>query len=261
MSDAVEWYLDRYRNTFPARTAVTSAEAFAADAVERMFVGADPFPYGVIDSFLPDTLLGDVLQSWERSSLALADVHLPAGGDYLGTRKTRMLVNTAMGTRCEDSAMNAVADLLLAPPLVTALLRRFAPAVEANLNDIGVTGDEAAGFRLWMNQDGGDGEALGAHVDSLNKLMTIVVYLGLSGSVTPESARIWGTTLYRRAAADPLIFSSNSGYHPVAVVDFVPNRAFVFPNGAGALHGVLGAQQSVRRDTLMAAYWLVTKAA
>ena len=99
---------------------------------------------------------------------------------------------------------------------------------------------------------------MGAHVDALTKLLTIVIYLDLSGAITDGSPGLWGTALYGedQSTAQPLQFTPNAGMPVARQIEFAPNRAFIMPNRAGALHGVGGGEAGVTRRTLMCGYYL-----
>ncbi|MGV9679171.1 hypothetical protein ACWDSJ_28150 [Nocardia sp. NPDC003482] len=230
-----------------------------ADAAAAMTVFTEPFTYGVIDDFLPPALFAAVLAAWPPPQ-ELAAVTLPSTDRYVGSRRTRLLEGL---TEPDDRDLTGppwdeVRATLRSPDLLEALAWRFPEVLDANLAHQH-TPTQGAGYKVWLNQDHGAGEALGAHVDDLRKIVTIVVYLQLSGDVDASSPRRWGTALYdnRAAAVTPLEFSANADHTPAALVEFAPNRAFVMPNTATALHGVAGGQAAVTRTTLMCGYWKV----
>jgi hypothetical protein len=232
------------------------------DSMKRMHVLDSPFMFGTIDGFFPDEIFQAVLRDWPAES-ALATVALQAEGDpatdYFGSRKTKLLENWAAGVGCPYSeTWNRVSSALRAPALVRSMFARFADVIESNLDSLNVSTSNIPSFKLYANFDQGVKEALGAHVDALCKLLTIVVYLDLSGDLTDESARSWGTALYdaKPGAVEPLSFSSNADHSVAHQIEFAVNRAFVMPNTSRALHGVAGGQKGVLRRTLMCGYWL-----
>lgn len=239
-----------------------------APAVERMDVVDDPFVHGTIDTFLPGELHEAVLRHWPEES-ALAAVTLPSDGgpsaDYLGSRKTKLLEQWGDGAADGASAetWNHVSLALRAPAFVRRLFTRFAAVVEDHLAQQNLDAATAGrpGFKLYANFDHGAKEALGAHVDALRKILTIVVYLDLTGDTTGESPHRWGTALYEAqpGAVKPVRFSPNAERPVARQIEFAANRAFVMPNTSRALHGVAGGQAGVARRTLMCGYWLLSK--
>ena len=146
--------------------------------------------------------------------------------------------------------------MLREPEFVAELFAKFPDAMETALSALGDVTCEP-GFRLHVCQDNGQQDALGAHLDGLHKLLTIVVYVELDGSVTSESADLWGTALYdvEARAIGPMKFAPNADYEPSVRVQFRPNRAFVMPNSRKSLHGVAGGEPDVARRSLMCGYW------
>jgi hypothetical protein len=222
-----------------------------------------PFKHGTIDGFLPDDLYQDVLRDWPDRA-ALSTVSLPQGEDlasssYLGSRKTKLLENWADENRNEVATWNRLSLSLREQNFVRALFTRFSGVIEDNLIALNPSRDSVVSFKLYANFDQGEKEALGAHVDALRKLLTIVVYLDLEGPLNEASSELWGTTLYEADgdAIKPVRFSSNSDHRVGRKIAFSPNRAFVMPNTSSALHGVTGGQKGVMRRTLMCGYWLM----
>lgn len=225
-------------------------------SVQRAAVTYKPFATATIDNFLPADLYRAVLNDWH--AVDLKPVNLP-GAEYVGSRRGAQLTRwTAEGdTEALTATWSRVADAVRSATFVRALFTRFASTVEANLAHPEVADAELPGFVLWANHDHGADEALGAHLDGLHKLLTIVLYLDLTGPRTPDSGRLWGTTLYdiEPDAIKPVEFSPNAHHEPAGYVEFRPNRAFVMPNINKALHGVAGGQEGVTRRSLMWGYW------
>ncbi|WBC01102.1 hypothetical protein [Micromonospora sp. WMMA1976] len=223
--------------------------------IDRAAVTTAPFEVATIDEFLPPELYNAVLDEWHTYDIK--PVNLP-GSKYVGSRQGTRLMNW---TRDEPGTSTAtwgkLADVLRSASFTSALFTRFAPTVEANLSHPDVADAATAGFMMWANQDHGADEALGAHIDGLHKLLTIVLYLDLQGPTTPDSNRLWGTTLYdiEPDSLKTVDFSPNAAHRPAGVVEFRPNRAFVMPNSSNALHGVAGGQEGVTRRSLMWGYW------
>lgn len=238
----------------------------AADLVQsvsRMRVETYPFPYGLIDDFLPADIFDAVMRDWPSES-SLEAVPLPTSSGYLGSRKARLIDDRdsdGIKTTTEGT-WESVASALRDPVLVHALFSRFSDVVENNLSEAVDEPEVNPGFRLYQCVDKGQDEALGAHVDSLRKLLTIVLYVQIEGEVDADSERLWGTSLYdvTPGSVAPVTFSRNSDYRPAASVKFVSNRAFVMPNNSRAHHGVAGGQASVLRRTLMCGYWALDRA-
>src|SRR5436190_9315847 len=65
-------------------------------------------------------------------------------------------------------------DVLGSPEMVEALFNRFSPTLSEHLGTFGSATQETPGFRMYLCRDSGSSDALGAHVDSLRKLLTIV---------------------------------------------------------------------------------------
>lgn len=166
--------------------------------------------------------------------------------------------NTATGVTAGPPAMTATRSALRRPAFVRGLFSAFSGVIEGNLAGLGPDAAQPPCFKLYANVDAGTSEALGAHVDALTKLLTIVIYLDLAGDVTSGSPDSWGTALYPRdpGTARPLQFTPNAGLPVATQVKFAPNRAFVMPNTPGALHGVSGGEDGVTRRTLMCGYYL-----
>jgi len=147
-----------------------------------------------------------------------------------------------------------VAQIARNPRFVRALFERFADTIEGRLALLDPVGEP--GFTLWANTDNGTAEALGAHLDHIRQLLTVVLYLDLEGAVSAESPRLWGTSLYDAGGEDV----SHAYFRPGATLlsggyaAFQTNRAFVMPNSARALHGVSGGEEGVTRRTLMWGY-------
>ena len=240
----------------------TPEDSTLQGAADRMSIHTAPFTHGVIDDFLPSKLYDDVVAAWPGHGVLTA-VSLPGNGHYVGSRHAHLLENE--DGRSSDTLTghpwDTVRSALRSAALLSSLAERFSATLEHNLAALPTPTDaRTATFKLWANQDEGKSEALGAHVDDLRKILTIVVYLQLSGDTDADSARRWGTALYdgERARTAPMAFSANSSHTPVAHVEFAANRAFVMPNAASALHGVAGGQDGVTRATLMCGYWLST---
>jgi hypothetical protein len=248
-------YLDRYLRGLGA-TPANGQTAALGPALRRMHLHHEPFVFATIDSFLPQELYDALLVEWppEPSFTAVA----LSGDGYFGSRKQRVAENTATGATLDTPAWAAARGALRDPGFVSGLFAAFGSIVEANLTDLGPSASGPPCFKLYANVDSGMREALGAHVDALAKLLTIVIYLDLSGKVTAASPAQWGTTLYTAdlEAAQPLQFTANAGRPAARQVEFAPNRAFVMPNALGALHGVCGGEADVTRRTLMCGYYL-----
>ncbi|MFC0107883.1 hypothetical protein [Kibdelosporangium aridum] len=234
-----------------------TAEALI-DSMSRMTIKDTPFVHGVIDDFLPDSVYEAVREQWPAPS-SLMPVRPGKGGNYVGSREARLIEEWQDGG-CSASAVGAfqqVADGLRHPNVLREFSKQFASVIEKHLFVNFPEVDCKPGFRLYQCVDQGVEESLGAHVDSLRKLFTVVIYIDLAGELTLDSERLWGTTLYHARSGDvtPVSFSSNYDHAPAGNVEFKPNRAFVMPNNSIALHGVTGGQSGVRRRTLMCGYW------
>ncbi|MFE9687432.1 hypothetical protein [Streptomyces sp. NPDC006285] len=256
-------FLTAYEASALASAPDTPSYPDLSPAVTRLTSCSSPFPYGTIDGLLPDDLYDGITRHWP------ADPHLdavtltgPSGAParYIGSRKTKFVDTTPHDrpATVQETIWKKTALALRDPRLVRALFQRYADTVEANLRALAQGSPGTPGFRLYLNQDAGAKEALGAHIDALRKILTIVIYIDLRGPVTDDSSRCWGTALYdsEPGTIKPLEFSSNADHRPVTHVMFAPNRAFVMPNAPRSLHGVAGGQPGVVRRTLMCGYWL-----
>ena len=247
-------FLEAYTAVLGAgeRPAVTDLSG----TVERAVQNDDPFPTATIDDFLPADLYRQVLRDFD--TLSFAPPKIP-GADYVGSRKASKLQDWQPGIDEGDTLWDDIARAVRAPRFVRALFTRFAPIVEQNLSDPRVADATNPGFVLYANLDQGEdaAEALGAHLDALHKLLTIVLYLDLSGPTTPESPRLWGTAVYHDdGTRNTVEFSLNANHEPAGHVQFRENRAFVMPNTARSLHGVAGGEAGVTRRSLMWGYWM-----
>ncbi|WP_331757845.1 hypothetical protein OIE82_35395 (plasmid) [Streptomyces althioticus] len=229
-------------------------------ALPRMQVFDSPFTFGTIDDFLPDGLYQAVLRDWPESSAFNPVAKFVDGRPdaYFGNRKERIVENWAAGDELDASTWNEVRLALRHPDFVRALFTRFAGTIEENLSTLDLDVLHTSSFKLYANVDAGVSEALGAHVDALPKLLTIVVYLDLTGPVSEFSPDRWGTALYAMKPGEiqPLAFTANADHIVAHQIQFQPNRAFVMPNTSRALHGVAGGEDGVQRRTLMCGYWL-----
>jgi hypothetical protein len=250
-------YLDRYA-TEPGAAPAADPAADLTPALSRMSVHEEPFAFATIDSFLPPDLYGAVLAGWPPDEAFTAVTLGGASPGYFGSRKQMTAENTATGATADSPALTAARAALRNPAFVRGLFGAFGHVIEDNLAGLGPAASDPPCFKLYANIDAGVSEALGAHVDALTKLLTIVIYLDLAGSVTGGSPARWGTALYPRdpATARPLQFTPNAGMPVARQVEFAPNRAFVMPNTPGALHGVSGGEDGVTRRTLMCGYYL-----
>jgi hypothetical protein len=234
-SPAVTAFLDAYAAGPGTISEPVSDQIDLADRIRRMRIGDTPFPYGVIDGFLPSTLYEAIVRDWPAPS-SFAPVTLP---------------------EASNATWNQVAASLRAPSFVRSLFACFSDVVDANLTALGDNAYTNPGFRLYQCVDQGAEEALGAHVDALHKLLTIVIYIDLTGGMNEDSERLWGTSLYdtEPGSVAPVRFTSNANHDRAGHIGFVPNRALVMPNCSRALHGVTGGQAKVQRRTLMCGYW------
>ncbi|GIF75633.1 hypothetical protein [Asanoa siamensis] len=252
-------YLDAYCSGPGAGTENEPHAAELAFSIGRARVSQEPFTVATVDGFLPDPLYQDVLRDWPQ--LTLNPVNVGGGSaKHVGSRHSAGLQSWKPETVDTPDTWGSLARLTRSAPLTRALFTRFADVVEDNLAHPDVRNITQPGFRLWANQDRGQAEALGAHVDSLPKLLTIVLYLDLRGPTTDESTRRWGTTTYAIAPdeVETVSFSPNTGRTPAGHIYFRPNRAFIMPNCSSALHGVTGGEAGVTRRSLMWGYWLIT---
>lgn len=250
-------YLDRYA-AGPGTAPATAPAADLTPALGRMSVRREPFTFATVDDFLPLDLYVAVLAGWPPDSDFTAVALDGVSPGYFGTRKQMTAENTATGVTAGAPALTAARAALRNPAFARALFTAFAGVIEDNLAGLGPAAGDPACFKLYANVDAGNSEALGAHVDALTKLLTIVIYLDLAGAVTSASPARQGTALYPRdpAAARPLQFTPNAGLPVATQVEFAPNRAFAMPNTPGALHGVSGGEDGVTRRTLMCGYYL-----
>jgi hypothetical protein len=248
-------YLASYQASESLRPAPLGQGSLVASA-RRMQVYDTPFSYGVIDGFLPESDYRAVIAAWPPQG-ELAQVSLPGSG-YVGSRTAKVIDDrrAAALPAAQSSAWAGISSMLREPEFVSELFTRFADVIGTTLAALDTPSCEP-GFRLYLCQDKGEQEALGAHIDGMHKLLTIVVYISLDGPVTSESPELWGTTLYdiEPRAVGPIEFAPNAGHVPSTRVRFGPNRAFIMPNSRKALHGVAGGQRNVTRRSLMCGYW------
>jgi hypothetical protein len=252
--------LDAFLDSFAAGPAASDESAGLSAAVGRMQAGALPFPHGVIDGFWPEELYQAVQRDWPQEGFVTPAIPSAIGGPsgYVGSHATKLLESRQPGESAyaPQGTWTRVSQALRHPAFVQNLFTAFAGAVEENLAAGDGTG--VPGFRLYLSRDRGADEALGAHVDALRKLLTVVIYVGLDGTVDEHSQQAWGTSLYGTddGPVVPLEFSRNDARNPEARIAFAPNRAFVMPNTSHSLHGVAGGQEGVTRRTIMCGYWL-----
>ena len=260
-------YLDAYQ-TGPGALPPGPAAGLTdlAGALGRMRVEHLPFTHATIDAFLPDEMYRAVLRDWPAEA-GLAPVVLPGPGgaarDYVGSRTTKLLEDWgARGVGSPGTGTWKQVSLALRSPLfVRSLFACFSDIIDANLASLPGGPRGFPGFKLYLNCDQGADEALGAHVNALRKLLTIVIYIDLKGPLTGESPQLWGTTLYQAepGSVTPVHFSPNAGHSAAQRISFAANRAFIMPNDSRALHGVAGGQDGVTRRALMCGYWLLSE--
>jgi hypothetical protein len=246
----------RFLQDYSAGPGVSTPIADLSSDVGRCEVADAPFAAAAIDDFLPRDLYDNVLSEWTTLALKPVAVGQP-DTKHVGSRHSFRLHNWKPSVDAPSGVWDTISQIVRATPFVTSLFTRFADTVEANLAHRDLEGCTQAGFRLWANQDSGAAEALGAHVDSLPKLLTIVLYLDLSGPTTPASPRHWGTSFYEIEpdSVKTVDFSANAARTPAGNIEFRPNRAFVMPNTSHALHGVAGGEAGITRRSLMWGYW------
>lgn len=257
----MEAYLAAYEQG-PGRLASSEAAEVANldQALNGLQESSEPFTIAVVDNFLPPELYSAALRGWP-SAASFDPVAAAAPNGYVGSRRGTLLEDWKEGQACDTYPWNRIRHALRETRFVRRLFGRFPDVVEATLGDPDVAALTQPNFRLYANLDTGSQEALGAHVDALAKLLTIVIYLDLSGTTGPGSEKSWGTALYEtQTAISPLTFSANAGRTVAHHVEFRPNRAFIMPNSLRSLHGVAGGEEGVMRRTLMCGYWLTTAA-
>ncbi len=229
--------------------------------VQNSVVESEPFPHLVIDDFLPEGLFARAEFSWPDSQL-FAEVDLGEGksAGYVGTRKAILISDWPRTTDLPEvgTPWKRVANTLQSAELSECLFSYFAEQTNKGLEKVDQNQNSFPGYRAYLCRDKGLGDGLGAHIDALRKILTVVLYVSLRGETNAESSRNWGTTLYSKSASKitPLSFEPNSKYVPARQIEFRPNRAFIMPNSPVSLHGVVGGQHSVERRTAMFGYWL-----
>ncbi len=254
MTPQVNAFLEAYAAQPVMLTAHASVDL--TDTIGRMRVEDTPFMYGIVDDFLPKAVYEAVLREWPAPS---AFRPAQTQDDELNSRQIRLIEDTSDPDRDPATGVwNRVGEALRAPSFVRDLFTRFSAVIETNLTTIGDTTGRVPAHVFSQSVDQGTKEALGAHLDSPWKLLTIVIYVDLRGAVNQHSEQLWGTALYdMEPGADPLPdFIPNTGRELAGRVGFVPNRAFVMPCSNRSLHGVTGGQPDVQRRTMMSAIWL-----
>lgn len=226
------------------------------DTVSRMRVKDTPFTYGIIDDFLPRNVYETVLRDWPQSSFNNVEMATAPDAD-VGSRKVQLIEDSSEPSN--EGAVGIwkqVGEALRAPSFVRGLFNRFADVIGANVTSLSDVALSKPGFRFYRCFEQGTQDALRAHFDVPWKLITIVVYVKLTGAVTEDSEEFWGTSLYKAepGAYKPLEFTPNADHELATRVHFIPNRAFIMPNSSRALHGVAGGQADVQRRTLMCGY-------
>ncbi|MCX4481719.1 hypothetical protein OOK44_35690 [Streptomyces cellulosae] len=262
LPERVERFLDLFA-CGPGTVPALDAGAELAPGLERMQTIADPFICATVDDFLPANLYQAVLRDWPEASsfqpvATFATLVYGEPRSYFGSRMERTVENWAADATPDAPTWQRLRNALCHPDFVRALFTRFAETIDANLAGLDLDELNAPNFKLYTNLDAGSDEALGAHVDAPSKLLTIVVYLDLQGPELPDSADRWGTALYEVGPGDhlPQHFTANADRTAARNIQFAPNRAFIMPNSARALHGVVGGEAAVQRRTLMCGYWL-----
>lgn len=246
-------FLSLYEQHFGADTRTGYGDI--TPAAQRMVIRETPFPTATIDDLLPDQLLNRVRKDW--SELVFRDpADLAKPASFIGTRAALKLQRTGDPDAVPPpgTVWEQVAQVARNPRFARALFEPFADTIEGRLAILDPVGEP--GFTLWANTDNGTAEALGAHLDHIRQLLTVVLYLDLEGTVTADSPRLWGTALYDAGGEDV----RQADFRPGATLlsgghaAFHTNRAFVMPNSARALHGVSGGEDGVTRRTLMWGY-------
>jgi hypothetical protein len=247
-----------------SRDAASSVASHFLERAADTNVVQQPFEHMVVDNFLQPEMYRLVEEQWPNDA-DFAPVRLPphsSGNDrYLGSRRAKLIDSFPRGVeelaRLPD-VWQLLSDSLRHPRFVLSLFERFESTLSGAMRHISTKSTDKAGFRMYACQDAGVGEALGAHVDALRKLLTIVIYVDLKGPCSEKSDTAWGTTLYGNSHEEwrPLEFRPNIATRESIVVRFARNRAFIMPNQPLAQHGVVGGEAGVQRRTVMCGYWL-----
>jgi len=230
--------------------------------VERVLNGTaidTPFPHAELALFFPTPVYEQALSEWPSDDNFKA-VKVTEHTEYVGSRRACLMVDRPRFERAEicKGIWEDIAHVLGSPDVVYALSKRFSLPLGRQIDSLARNENDQPGFRMYLCQDEGISDALGAHVDAARKLLTIVVYLDLVGDEDEASATAWGTRLYdEEVTPRPLDFSSNGLYTARKTVNFERNKAFVMPNTPFSFHGVAGGQKSVIRKTIMCGYWLL----
>lgn len=228
------------------------------EAVKACAMEGAPFPHAEVLGFLPDDVYAEALAEWPDDGVFNA-VELK-GSDYVGSRRAHILCDwpRVPGACALDGVWARIGKTLGSPEVVKAMFEHFSPVLDAQIATFAAAAAETPGFRMYLCRDAGVSDALGAHVDALRKLLTVVIYLDIDGDTDAESPAKWGTRLYNDQGEvnKPLDFTENCRHDTAKTVRFVRNKAFLMPNTPASLHGVAGGQPSVVRKTIMCGYWL-----
>jgi len=263
-SEMVTNYIDMYTRSIcsePANDA--KVHDYLVSKVQNATLESKPFPYLQVFDFLPPDLYQKALRAWPLDAEFNAVKIEDDGGrmrQYVGSRKAIMLDASPV-----SSEMNPISNFwydlsqyLKSHLFVETLFNKLSTIIEPGIASLEHSADDHAGYRMYVCRDEGTNDALGTHLDATRKLVTIVVYLGLSGETNQDSQERWGTALYEtgRQKIRPLEFSETKLHKSNKVVKFIPNSAFIMPNSKSSLHGVVGGQKNVVRKTIMCGYWM-----
>lgn len=212
---------------------------------------AEPFPHFYQENVFPDEFYEEMLA--RLPSEENLTCHGESGLVAPGTYEERFIFRLDDGDLAklgddDRRFWGAIRDWLDSDELLTPLLGKFGPHIEARFNG------QATQLRVKQDsmlvRDIKD-YALGPHTDARHRLLTMLFYLPADAGA-PEL----GTSLYR--PLDPAFRCEGGPHYPfdqferIATVDYKPNAMFGFLKTDASFHGVEPvAKPEARRDMLM----------
>ena len=268
----VNWYVDSSVKS----NCFTRAEGIFDDVVnsicesiEHAELKCHPFSYLEVDNILPKKTLRQMLNNWPEQQLfskveSYSSFETSSSRSNVGSRSSILIQDKSVNLTPSNNDLlstfwSGFADVIRDVRIFRSLIKKMHHPLGQHLDDIGDINKSVPGFRMYLCQDEGECAALGPHIDATRKVMTLVFYVSLSGLVTVNSPKAWGTALYSLPDDDnvaPLVFLKSGKYEVSKEVEFEANKVWIFPNNNSALHGVSGGEAGVVRKTVMCGYWL-----
>lgn len=198
----------------------------------------DPFPHLIIDNFLPS----------ELADLLLMEYKDP--GNFVSSKDTLFYNNPNRfadnidenGGRLKKVSNQYLFKILNHGLIPSTTIKKF------NSNDKKFK----LHFRGQVTRDT-ENYSLGVHTDTINKLLTLIVYLSRG-----DSGKITGTSVFKSPyglESDGYLMYPPEFFTHVKEIDPVFNRALIFRRSSTSFHGVRNKKSLAPRFTLQLNYF------